>query len=88
MSPRRTTRELVRDFVLKELLRGEADADELDDSTPLFSTGILDSRSVLRLVTFLEDELEITVSPTEADPQNLNTISDIVDLVREKLGDS
>lgn len=77
--------ELLREFVLRELLSGMADAGELDEATPLISTGILDSLAVLKLVTFLEEEFGISVAPEEADEEHLNTLADIARLVNGKL---
>jgi acyl carrier protein len=61
-------------------------ADELNDSTPLISGGILDSISTLQLVSFLEDNFKIEFQPNEIDQDNLNTISQIANFVRSKQG--
>jgi acyl carrier protein len=81
----RTTEEALKQFILKEFLPGE-DPDELDETTPLVSTGILDSLATLKLVTFLEDEFGISVAPHEADEEHLNTIASIANLVHSKRG--
>ena len=49
------------------------------------TTGILDSLATLKLVTFLEQEFNITVEAHEADAENLNTLDQIADLVSGKL---
>jgi acyl carrier protein len=74
---------LVKTFVLNEFLPGE-DPAALTDTTPLMTTGILDSIAVLKVVTFLENEFHITIEPHEAVVDNLNTISDIARLVMSK----
>ena len=74
----------VKTFILTQFLPGE-DPEELADDTPLMTTGILDSLATLKLVTFLEQEFEITVEAHEADAENLNTIELIVNLVHGKL---
>ena len=66
----------MKTFILNEYLPGE-DPAALTDTTPLMTTGILDSIAVLKVVTFLEDEFGITVEPHEAVVDNLNTLSDI-----------
>ena len=48
-------KQTVRKFILSEFLPGE-DPNELADSTPLISGGILDSIATLKLVAFLEEE--------------------------------
>jgi acyl carrier protein len=79
------TKEEIKAYVLKEFLPGE-DPDELSDSTPLITGGILDSIATLKLVRFLEEQYGIQVEAHEADVDNLNTISDIARYVRSKLG--
>jgi len=74
----------VKQFILKEFLPGE-DPDELTGDTPLMSTGILDSLATLKLVTFLEQEFDITVEAHEADATNLDTLDLIAGLVSSKL---
>lgn len=76
--------EAVKKFILTEFLPGE-DPDELTDGTPLITTGILDSLATLKLVTFIENEFNITVEAHEADVENLNTLELICNLVQGKL---
>lgn len=73
----------VRGFILSEFLPGE-DPAELTDQTPLITGGILDSISTLKLVVFLEEHFGITVEAHEAGVENLDSIRQIVDLIREK----
>lgn len=81
---RQDIHESVKNFILEQFLPGE-DPEELGDDTPLMTTGILDSLATLKLVTFLEQEFEITVEAHEADAANLNTLELIVNLVNDKL---
>ncbi len=74
----------VKSFVLSEFLPGEDPAD-LTDSTPLVTSGILDSIATLKLVTFLEETYDIAIQPHEIDAENLNTLSLIQNLVSSKL---
>lgn len=81
-----TTQEIesaVKTFVLNEFLPGE-DPSALTDSTPLITTGILDSIAVLKLVTFLESHFGITLEAHETDAERLNTVADITRLVVAK----
>lgn len=75
----------VKDYILNEFLSGE-DPSALTDSTALVTTGILDSISVLKVVTFLESEFGITLEAHETGVENLNTLSDIARLVLSKKG--
>ncbi len=73
----------VKSFILKEYLPGE-DPAALTETTPLMTTGILDSIAVLKVVTFLEDQFHITIEPHEAVVENLNTLSDVERFVMSK----
>src|SRR5947207_12487022 len=73
----------LKAFILNEYLPGE-DPAALTDTTPLMTTGILDSIAVLKVVTFLENQFGITIGPREAVVENMNTISDITRLVKAK----
>ena len=73
----------VKTFILNEYLPGE-DPVALTDTTPLMTTGILDSIAVLKVVTFLESQFGITIQPHEAVVENLNTLSDMARLVMSK----
>jgi acyl carrier protein len=74
----------VKSFILKEFLPGE-NPDELADSTPLITGGVLDSLATLKLVAFIEETYKIELQAYEVDVEHLNTISDIANLVRAKL---
>jgi len=73
----------VKKFILNEYLPGE-DPAALTDTTPLVTTGILDSIAVLKVVSFLENQFDILIQPHEAVVENLNTLSDIERFVGSK----
>ena len=73
----------LKTYILDEFLPGEYPAG-LTNSTPLMTTGILDSIAVLKVVTFLEEKFGITIEPHEAVVDNLNTLSDMTRLVMSK----
>jgi acyl carrier protein len=74
----------IKEYILKEFLPGES-AENLTDSTPLVTGGVLDSIATLKLVSFLEERYGIQVEAHEADVDNLNTIADIERYVGSKL---
>lgn len=78
-------RHAVKEFILAEFLPGE-DPDELTESTPLITGGILDSIATMKLVLFIEDRYGVTLEAHETDPEHLDTIADIAHLVRSKQG--
>ena len=74
---------VLKTYILNEFLPGE-DPAGLTNSTPLMTTGILDSIAVLKVVTFLEEKFRISIEPHEAVVDNLNTLSDMTRLVMSK----
>ncbi len=74
----------VKTYILKEFLPGE-DPDELDDTTPLITGGILDSISTMKLVASLEEHFGVEFHPHEIIVDNLNTLSRIARIVEAKL---
>ena len=73
----------IKTFILNDFLPGE-DPAALTDTTPLATTGILDSIAVLKVVTFLESQFGITLEAHEVSPEHVNTITDITRLVNAK----
>lgn len=83
MSTGNSVEAAVKQYILGEFLPGE-DPGELLASTPLLTTGILDSIATLKLVGFLEQEFSITIEAHEADAEHLDTIERIAALVKSK----
>ena len=73
----------VKNFIMTEFLPGE-NPDELTETTPLISGGILDSIATLKLVMFLEEEYGVSFAPHEIDKENLDDLARIVQLLRSK----
>lgn len=75
-------KERLRQHILAHYLPGE-DPSNLQDDTELKSSGILDSLSTLKLVAFVEETYEITISPHEASSE-FDCIEGIAALVQRK----
>lgn len=73
----------VKDFILTNFLVGE-DPDNLLDSTPLITSGLLDSLQRLDLVYFLEEKYDITFKAHEVEPSRMDTLAGIAELVETK----
>ncbi|MBK7046913.1 MAG: acyl carrier protein [bacterium] len=70
-------RDLVRDFIIRNFLFG--DADRLSgDSVSLLESGIMDSLGVMELVAFIEAELGLSVPDADLIPQNLDSVDNLV----------
>lgn len=81
--PTTSAEQSIKDFILAEFLPGE-DPNNLTESTPLMSAGILDSIATLRLVAFLEQTFGIQMAAHETDAEHLDTIERIARLVTAK----
>ncbi len=73
----------TRTYILDEHLPGEL-PDSLGDSTPLITSGILDSIGTVKLASFLEGEFGIELEAHEMSVDLLNTVGDITRLVLSK----
>jgi len=73
----------IKGFILNEFLPGE-DPEELTDTTPLITGGVLDSIATLKLVLFVEEKYAITLEAHEVDPEHLDTIELIARLILAK----
>ena len=80
---RDTTRATIKAYILEEFLPGE-DPDSLEDSTPLITTGILDSIATVKLVSFLSEHFGVEFEAYEVSADNLNTLADIARVVESK----
>jgi acyl carrier protein len=77
-------RDVVRHFILENFLPGE-DPKNLTDDTELKESGILDSLSTLKLVTFLEEHFKIELEANDLDAGNLASVASIAQLVGTKI---
>lgn len=75
----------LREYILREFLPGQ-DPQELTDTTPLITGGVLDSIGTLRLVLFIEEHFGVTLQAHETDPDYIDSIAAIASLIRSKRG--
>jgi acyl carrier protein len=77
-------KEMILEYIKNEYLdEDEADETELNETTPLISSGIVDSFSMVSLKRFLEKKYQISIPDEEATPQAFDTVSSIIDLVNK-----
>ena len=75
-------KETVLEYVIDEYV-DEDDDIEVGYDTPLISSGIVDSFSMVSLKTFLERKYSITLPDAEATPEAFDTVDSIVALVKK-----
>ena len=78
-----STRDVVKRFILENFLPGE-DPKNLKDDTELKESGILDSLSTLKLVTFLEEQFKVELEASDLDTSNLSSVTSIANLIASK----
>jgi acyl carrier protein len=69
----------IKNFIVQELLDGK-DAG-LDNSTPLLKWGVIDSLSLVSLLSFIEERFGIGVPPAEVNAANFENLTAIADLL-------
>ncbi len=76
-------KQAVRQHILDEFFLND-DAGRVEDTSPLISSGAMDSLSVLSVVGFIEARFGVGIAPHEMSVENLDSIEDITALVVHK----
>lgn len=72
----------IIDYVKKEYLEEDAEED-VDENTPLISSGIVDSFSMVSLKTFLEKRFNIKIPDEKATTEAFDSVNNIIALLKE-----
>ncbi len=75
-------KQMIIDYVKKEFLDEDSDM-EVTESTPLISSGIVDSFSMVSLKTFLEKKYKISIPDDKATPEAFDSVNKIMELLKE-----
>ena len=78
-------KETILEYIVDEYL-DEDDEDEVGFDSPLISSGIVDSFSMVSLKVFLEKKFQIKLPDDEATPEAFDTVDKICVLVNKHLG--
>ncbi|MFB4292448.1 phosphopantetheine-binding protein [Nonomuraea sp. ATR24] len=76
-----TTYRLVA-FIQDNLVPDDAGL-EVDEATPLLTSGLLDSLRTARLLNFIRKELGVPVPAAKLDPENFRDVTTIVAMLDE-----
>ena len=75
-------KQMILDYIRNEYLDEDDEDDvDLDENTPLISSGIVDSFSMVSLKMFLENKYEIKISDDQATPEAFDTVQSIINVV-------
>ena len=77
------TKKIIIDYIKKEFLEEEDSDTEIKEDTPLISSGIVDSFSMVSLKTFLEKKYKIQIPDAKATPEAFDTVNNIINLLKE-----
>ncbi len=72
----------MREFIAKEIMF-EDDPSALGDETPLLG-GVMDSLGLMQLVSFLEDEFDVSIDDADITVDHFRTVQDIERLIDQK----
>ncbi len=75
-------KKMIIDYVKKEYLEEDAEED-VDENTPLISSGIVDSFSMVSLKTFLEKKFDIKIPDEKATTEAFDSVNNIITLLAE-----
>jgi len=79
-------KDMILEYIKNEYLdEDEAEDMNLDEHTPLISSGIVDSFSMVSLKRFLEKKNGISIPDDEATPEAFDTVVKIMALVERHL---
>jgi acyl carrier protein/D-alanine--poly(phosphoribitol) ligase subunit 2 len=77
-------KDMILDYVRNEYLDEEDAEDmELNENTPLITSGIVDSFSMVSLKTFLEKKFDIRLPDDEATPEAFDSVASIMTIVQK-----
>ena len=77
-------KDIILEYIKNEYIdEDEADEITLDENTPLISSGIVDSFSMVSLKRFLEKKYSISIPDDQATPDAFNTVASIIQLVQK-----
>jgi 2-hydroxymuconate-semialdehyde hydrolase len=73
----------LAEFVNDVLMFGQAP--DLNNETPLFDLGVLDSMATISLLSFIEKQYAVAVPLEQIQPADLRNISAIADMILRRL---
>lgn len=70
----------IKNFICREII-GNDESMELDNTTLLLDSGIIDSMGIMKLLAYLEDVFLLKIASDDLIPENFETIDTICSLV-------
>ena len=76
------TESAIREFLVNEVLY-DREVKDLKPEDPLITRGLLDSLSILKTVTFCEEEFGVTIPDEDVLPDHFDSVRSIAKLVEK-----
>ena len=73
----------IREYFFENFLFGYTE-DEIKNDTSFSELGVLDSTGIMEIVSFIENEFDITINDSEITHENLDSIDLMVDFISSK----
>jgi peptidyl carrier protein len=80
--PQENVTDRLIEFIRDKFLGGDPEG-ELTVETPLLDWGVLDSLNTAMLLTFIRDDLGVTVPPASINGRNFKTVESIAALISD-----
>jgi 2-hydroxymuconate-semialdehyde hydrolase len=74
-------KEELIEYIKKEFV--EDPDEEIDENTPLMSSGLIDSLSIVSLVAFIDKKYGVKIPDEKGTVENFETITKIIDIVNQ-----
>ncbi len=78
------TKKQLRDYIVENFLFGDTET-EFSDTDSFMEKGIIDSTGILEMITYIEENFDIKIEDDELIPENLDSISNIVNFIDHKV---
>jgi len=74
-------KEELIEYIKKEFV--EDPDEEIDETTPLISSGLIDSLSIVSLVAFIDKKLGVKIPDEKGVVENFETVNKIIETINE-----
>ncbi len=74
-------KEELIEYIMKEFV--EDPDEEIEETTPLISSGLIDSLSVVSLVAFIDKKFGVKIPDEKGTVDNFETVNKIIEVINE-----
>jgi acyl carrier protein len=78
------TEQSLADFINHDLLLNRVTAEPVTPNTDLITSGVIDSLTLIQLVTYLEKETAIEIHDQDVNPDNFQSVKSIIKYVEQR----